>query len=169
VPSLWLWAVSDIQKSCKTLYSVIMTRQFWYNRIDRLCKEYLVSPPEEEKEEYTIPELGRWAMRRIRARCNPPTKLQLRRQCVATFDIASHCTELMPGGRWLLAFGYDKPLYVFDLDSNDFKQAILIDTCQGDPRPNKRSGTGQHLWIDHKAPRLSFRFAHSFLDQGMSM
>jgi hypothetical protein len=147
-----------------------MTRQFWYHRIHRLCKEHLVSPPEEELEEYTIAELEKWTLRRIRARCNLPTKLQRRSRNVDTSPDTSYHSLLIPGGRWLLAFRFDGFVYSFDLDSNYLNRYTLFDPSQVGPLTRNFGITypGKCVWIDHKAPRLSFRFAVAFNVNGAS-
>jgi hypothetical protein len=159
--------MSDIRKTCKTLRSVIMTRQFWYNRIHRLCKEHLVSPPEEELEEYTIAELEQWTLRRIWARSTLPTRLRLRsRNTEALF--MSNTMEFVPGGRWLLVAHGDLRVYFFDLDSNDLEQHLLFDPGHIDSHISNCCTLGNHIWIDHKAPRLSFRCAICLLESGAS-
>ncbi|KAF7767946.1 hypothetical protein Agabi119p4_7189 [Agaricus bisporus var. burnettii] len=113
--------ISALQQTCQTLHSVTMTRQFWYNRIHRLCGKH-VSPPEEELEEYSTAELKQWTMRRIHARSTSPVKLQLRTGRDPSLLIGFHeNTFLIPGGRWLLKPHSNLSIYFVDLDSSNLK------------------------------------------------
>ncbi|XP_006462424.1 hypothetical protein AGABI2DRAFT_179169, partial [Agaricus bisporus var. bisporus H97] len=154
------------QKTCQTLRSVTMARQFWYDRIHRLCKEQVVYPPEEELEEYSIAELEQWTMRRIRARSTSPVKIQLRSQDLP-MPLFFGKTFLSPGGRWLIKPHYDLRVYFVDLDSSNLELHLLLDPKKDDPRISSNHqglGFGTRIWIDHKAPRLSFRFQGCIAD-----
>ncbi|EKM79131.1 hypothetical protein AGABI1DRAFT_128294 [Agaricus bisporus var. burnettii JB137-S8] len=146
------------QKTCQTLRSVTISRQFWYNRIHRLCQEHVVSPPEEELEDYSIAELEHWTMRRIRARNTCPAEIQIRTQ-----DVYGGDTLLVPGGRWLLS-PYDDRIYFVDLDSNNLRMRQLFVPKICVPFTWFRKKIGHRIWLDHKAPRLSFRFLSCIAD-----
>ncbi|EKM79159.1 hypothetical protein AGABI1DRAFT_128322 [Agaricus bisporus var. burnettii JB137-S8] len=154
---------SDIPILQQTLRSVIMTRQFWYNRIHRLCEEHVVSPPEEELKEYSIVQLEKWTMRRIRARSTFPVKLQLRSQYRPILGFYGDIF-LVPGGRWLLNFHQDLRVYFVDLDSSNLQLDLLLEARMIDPRVSQYQFNGNRIWIDHNAPRLSFHFEGSLAD-----
>ncbi|XP_006463778.1 hypothetical protein AGABI2DRAFT_120584 [Agaricus bisporus var. bisporus H97] len=156
--------ISAVKKTCQTLCSVTMTRQFWYDRIHRLCEEHVVAPPEEELEEYTIAELEQWSMRRIRARSTSPVKLYLRSREEFPLVTAYDNTLFVPGGRWLLKIRANSHVYFSDLDSSDLEERPLLNPRNIDPRTSHCRVFGNSiLWIDHKAPRLSFRFKSSLI------
>lgn len=142
----------------------MMTRQFWYNCIHRLCKEHFVSAPEEELEEYTITELERWVLRRIPVRSDVPTKLKIRYLLggpnITLRDMTKR-TLLIPGGRWLLVNCWRDSfvVYFFDLDSSDLKLHQLLNPRDVNPCITNHSVAREYVWIDREAPRLSFRFA----------
>ncbi|KAF7761927.1 hypothetical protein Agabi119p4_9919 [Agaricus bisporus var. burnettii] len=145
-----------------------MTRNFWYDRIHRLCEEYVVSLPEEELKEYTIAELEQWAMRRIHARSTSPVKLHLRSRNDLPAREASY--EIIPGGRWLLKICDNLPVYFVDLDSSDLEEHLLFDPRNIDPlRISHGEPFGDRLWIGHQSPRLSFRIERCLVDQEGSL
>lgn len=146
-----------------------MTRQFWYHRIHELCEEKVASPPEEELEKYTIAELEQWAMRRIRARSTSLVTLQLHSRTDPMTEDNYVDMLLVPGGRWLLKIRRDLRVYFVNLDSSNLEQHLLLDSSNTDPRISQYGSVKlNHIWIDRKAPRLSFRLEGSFHNEGAS-
>ncbi|XP_006462425.1 hypothetical protein AGABI2DRAFT_119282 [Agaricus bisporus var. bisporus H97] len=144
-----------------------MTRQFWYNRIHRLCEKH-ASPPEEELEEYSTAELKQWTMRRIHARSTSPVKLQIRTGRDPSMLRFHENTFLIPGGRWLLKPHSNLTIYFVDLDSSNLKLHPLLDPKKDNPCVSNHKTVGYRILIDHKAPRLTFRFQGSLVDSRRS-
>lgn len=144
------------------------TRQIWCYCIDKLVKARHVSLPEDELDNYTVDELEQWALRRSRvlhvffnSTSEQPRfrKMALNLQHTVPVSLHQWNFKLIPGGRWLLILCPSAIVYFLDLDCVHPTPRILFDPKEFTDDIHEPKSIKYGIWMDRKAPRLSFWLA----------
>lgn len=109
----------------------------------------------------TVPDLERWVIRRLRVHeswfLDAPLAFHARQ--IQYPQVAAICdSQLLPGGRWLIAITLEGQVFAYDLNSSCAEHQLLFDSGEYDKEDRTLDNlTSFAVWVGPLGRTLSFR------------
>ncbi|KAF9450206.1 hypothetical protein P691DRAFT_758376 [Macrolepiota fuliginosa MF-IS2] len=147
--------------TCRSFYDATRSRQFWYRFIGSFELMRGGSKIDRPLERFTVLDLERWVIRRLRAYeswfLDSPLSFRVR-QFQYSPKAGIYQAELLPGGRWLLTTTPCGQFFAYDLDAPGIEPQPLFgfgEYC--DEEEMHENLTSFSIWVDSSREILSFR------------